>query len=52
MKPFYDVSIEAQQDLLDIWCRIAVDSVDLADRIEGEFLDMFASLVVTATEGQ
>ncbi len=33
----YQVSAEAQNDLFEIWCRIATDSVDLANRIEGEF---------------
>ena len=40
----YDVSREAQADLFDIWQQIARDSVELADRIEGEFHELFASL--------
>jgi plasmid stabilization system protein ParE len=44
MASLYDVSAEAQNDLFDIWRRIAEDSVDLANRIEGEFYDLFASL--------
>lgn len=40
----YDVSAEAQGDLLGIWLRIAEDSVDLANRIEDELRDLFASL--------
>ena len=40
----YDVSAEAQNDLFEIWQRIAEDSVDLANRIEVEFYDRFASL--------
>jgi antitoxin ParD1/3/4/toxin ParE1/3/4 len=44
MAPLYDVSAEAQNDLYEIWQRIAEDSVDLANRIEREFYDLFASL--------
>ena len=44
MLTLYDVSAEAQNDLFEIWCRIAEDSVDLANRINGEFYDLFASL--------
>jgi antitoxin ParD1/3/4/toxin ParE1/3/4 len=40
----YDISAEAQDDLFEIWQRIADDSVDLANRIEDEFHDLFASL--------
>ena len=40
----YEVSNEAQNDLFEIWCRIANDSVELADRIESKFHDLFASL--------
>ncbi len=43
MKP-YELSGEAQNDLFEIWLRIAPDSVELADRIEGEFHDLFESL--------
>jgi plasmid stabilization system protein ParE len=39
----YDVSTEAQNDLAEIWRHIAEDSVELADRIDGEFHDLFAS---------
>jgi len=44
MAPLYDVSAEAQNDLFEIWRRIADDSVALANRIEGEFSELFASL--------
>jgi plasmid stabilization system protein ParE len=44
MASLYNVSAEAQNDLFDIWRRIAGDSVDLANRIESEFYDVFASL--------
>src|SRR5437879_2783780 len=40
----YEVSAEAQSDLFEIWCRIAADSAELADRIEGEFYELFESL--------
>ena len=33
----YRVSAEAQNELFEIWKRIAQDSVDLANRIESEF---------------
>jgi plasmid stabilization system protein ParE len=44
MPSLYDVSAEAQNDLFEIWCRIAEDSVDLANRIDSEFHNLFASL--------
>ena len=44
MKPLYDVSKDAERDLLEIWRRIDGDSVLLANRIEGEFHETFASL--------
>lgn len=44
MTLLYDVSFEAQNDLYEIWSRIAEDSLDLANRIENEFHDLFASL--------
>jgi plasmid stabilization system protein ParE len=44
MPSLYDVSAEAQNDLFEIWRRIASDSVPLANRIEGEFYGLFASL--------
>lgn len=40
----YEISAEAQDDLFEIWRRIAGDSVDLADRIENDFYELFASL--------
>ena len=42
MASLYDA--EAQNDLFEIWTRIAGDSVALADRIDAEFQDLFASL--------
>jgi antitoxin ParD1/3/4 len=51
MASLYDVSAEAQNDLFDIWRRIAEDSIDLADRIESEFYDLFASLGRTPGQG-
>jgi len=44
MASLYDVSAEAQNDLFEIWQRVAQDSVDLANRIENEFYDLFAAL--------
>ena len=44
MEPLYDVSAEAQNDLFEIWRRIAEDSVALANRIANEFHELFASL--------
>jgi plasmid stabilization system protein ParE len=44
MASVYDFSAEAQNDLFDIWRRIAGDSVELANRIESEFYELFASL--------
>ena len=44
MASLYDVSAEAQNDLFEIWQRIAGDSVELANRIESEFYELFASL--------
>jgi antitoxin ParD1/3/4/toxin ParE1/3/4 len=44
MENLYDVSHDAQNDLFEIWLRIADDSLDLADRIEGEFHELFATL--------
>jgi len=40
----YELSLEAQNDLLEIWHRIAEESVDLANRIEDDFRALFASL--------
>jgi len=40
----YELAAEAQADLLEIWIRIAADSVELADRIEQEFYNSFESL--------
>ncbi|MEP6714917.1 MAG: type II toxin-antitoxin system RelE/ParE family toxin [Terriglobia bacterium] len=40
----YRVSTEAQNDLFEVWRRIAGDSVRLADRIDTEFRELFASL--------
>jgi plasmid stabilization system protein ParE len=40
----YEISAEAQDHLFEIWQRIAEDSVRLANRIEAEFHELFASL--------
>lgn len=44
MTPLFAVSHEAQNDLFEIWQHIAQDSVDLANRIDFEFHDLFVSL--------
>ena len=44
MVSLYDVSAEAQNHLFEIWRRIAGDSVELANRIESESYELFASL--------
>ena len=44
MDDLYGVSEEAQDDLADIWRHISDDSVDLANRIESEFHQLFARL--------
>jgi plasmid stabilization system protein ParE len=48
----YDISAEAQEDLFEIWRRIAWDSVDLANRIEDEFHELFAALGRMPGQGQ
>jgi len=40
----YQISAEAQNDLFEIWRRIARDSVRVANRIEREFYSLFESL--------
>jgi antitoxin ParD1/3/4/toxin ParE1/3/4 len=47
----YVLSADAQSDLFEIWCRIAEDSITLANRIEDEFCDLFASLVRMPHQG-
>lgn len=51
MAPGYELSPEAQTDLFEIWSRIAEDSIDLADRIESEFNELFASLAQFPGQG-
>jgi plasmid stabilization system protein ParE len=51
MPSLFDVSLEAQDDLFEIWTRIAEDSIDLANRIEGEFYDLFESLARMPGQG-
>ena len=51
MSSRYEVSAEAQNDLFEIWQRIAADSVDLANRIEDEFHNLFASLARMPRQG-
>jgi plasmid stabilization system protein ParE len=47
----YQVSSEAQDDLFEIWQKIAEDSVDLANRIEAEFYSLFESLARMPGQG-
>jgi antitoxin ParD1/3/4/toxin ParE1/3/4 len=47
----YDISAEAQDDLFEIWKRIACDSLTLADRSDSEFHDLFASLARMPGQG-
>ncbi len=51
MASHYEVSAEAQDDLFEIWSRIAEDSVELADRIDTEFRDLFTSLAQMPGQG-
>ena len=51
MGTLYNVSAEAQNDLFEIWRRIAGDSIELADRIDGEFHELFASLARMPHQG-
>lgn len=51
MAPLYEVSAEAQDDLFEIWRRIAGDSVELANRIDSEFHELFASLARMPRQG-
>jgi antitoxin ParD1/3/4/toxin ParE1/3/4 len=44
MEWLYEVSGEAQNDLFEIWRRIAEDNVGLANRIDDEFHELFGSL--------
>ncbi len=39
------------EDLFEIWCRIAEDSVELANRIEEEFCELFRSLALMPRQG-
>jgi len=47
----YEIVPAAQSDLFDIWAYIAQDSVGLADRVESEFHDLFASLAKMPRQG-
>jgi hypothetical protein len=44
MDPLYELSEEAQTDLFEIWRRISDDSIDLANRVESEFHEIFSTL--------
>jgi plasmid stabilization system protein ParE len=47
----YEVTTEAQNDLFQIWRRISEDSAGLADRIDNEFHELFASLAAMPRQG-
>ena len=47
----YEISTEAQNDLFEIWQRIATDSLDLANRIEDELHALFVSLARMPGQG-
>ncbi len=51
MPSLYEVSLEAQHDLFEIWRRIAEDNIDLAGRVESEFYELFASLGAMPGQG-
>jgi plasmid stabilization system protein ParE len=51
MALLYEVSGEAQNDLFEIWRRIAEDNLDLADRVINEFYGLFASLAEMPGQG-
>ena|ERR1700719_255267 len=51
MASLYSVAAEAQHDLFEIWRRIAEDSFELAERIHGEFHELFASLGRMPSQG-
>jgi len=51
MASVYELSTEAQGDLFEIWSRIAEDSIELADRIDAEFRELFASLARMPRQG-
>ena len=44
MNPRYAVSTEAEADLFEIWRWIAAGSVDLANRVEEQFFQLFEPL--------
>lgn len=41
----YTASTQVYIDLLDIWCFIARDNREAADRVEAEFYELFETLV-------
>jgi plasmid stabilization system protein ParE len=51
MSALYEVTTEAQNDLFQIWRRISADSAVLADRIDTEFHELFASLAAMPRQG-
>jgi antitoxin ParD1/3/4/toxin ParE1/3/4 len=51
MQSLYSLSAEALDDLWEIWQRIASDSMDLANRIDDEFHDLFVCLAQQPGQG-
>jgi antitoxin ParD1/3/4/toxin ParE1/3/4 len=51
MAQAYEIASEAQDDLFQIWLRIAEDSVSLANRIERELYALFDSLAHMPNSG-
>ena len=47
----YSVSPQAIDDLFEIWQYIAQDSEEAADRVQGEFYEVFSSLAQTPGQG-
>lgn len=51
MDSLYEISDEAQNDLFEIWQRIAADSIDVANRIDEEFHSLFDALARMPGQG-
>jgi len=47
----YKLAPGAQDDLFEIWSHIAQDGVDLANRIDAEFRELFSSLAEMPGQG-
>ena len=51
MAALYEISPEAQNDLFEVWSRIAGDSIELANRVDNEFHELFVSLARMPGQG-